>query len=273
MDAERRYVALDIGGTKLLVASADETGSILRRVTRPTPVPLTEGLDALHEMIAEVLDGALPTAIGAAVGGPLDYQTGIVSPLHQPEWREVPLKEIMQERWRCPFMVDVDTNVAALGEYRFGGERKSPLLYMTISTGVGGGLLIDGQIYRGANGAHPEVGHIFVRSGAKCSCGQDGCLEAWISGYAIQRNLGAKPQDLPNGQWDYLSSYLSVAIRNLTAVLAPAVIVLGGGIGLELAKSIRAVEPGLVPMPEVRASRLGYDTALMGAVSIAMQGL
>src|SRR5215212_2100339 len=110
------FIGLDIGGTKLMVAAADAQGRILQRVRAPTPPGLNDGLDQLHRMIAEVAEGAPIAAIGAAIGGPLDPVCGIVSPLHQPEWRDVPLKALMEQRWGCPFALDVDTNVAALGE-------------------------------------------------------------------------------------------------------------------------------------------------------------
>src|SRR5690349_9180100 len=111
------FIGLDIGGTKLMVAAADAEGRIVRRARAPTPRGLDEGLEQLHRMIAEVAAGASIAAIGAAIGGPLDSVRGIVSPLHQPEWRDVPLKPLMEQRWGCRFAVDVDTNVAALGEY------------------------------------------------------------------------------------------------------------------------------------------------------------
>ena len=104
-----------------------------------------------------------------------------MSPLHQPQWRDVPLKALMAERWQCPFHVDVDTNVAALGEYHFGPRQVPRLLYLTLSTGMGGGFLVDGHIYRGAGGAHPEIGHQAVpyrldRPVPTCECGAPDCL-------------------------------------------------------------------------------------------------
>src|SRR4051812_16935634 len=109
-------IGLDIGGTKLLVGAANEKGEILRRVTRPTPLALDAGLTALHEMVSEVARGDEILAFGSAAGGPLDWERGIVSPLHQPEWRDVPLKAIFERQYGVPLAVDVDTNVAALGE-------------------------------------------------------------------------------------------------------------------------------------------------------------
>src|SRR5205085_8927766 len=103
-----------------MVAAADASGAILRRTRAPTPLGLDEGLELLNHMIAEVAAGESIAAIGAAIGGPLDAELGIVSPLHQPEWRAVPLKALIEQRWGCLFSVDVDTNVAAMGEYAFG---------------------------------------------------------------------------------------------------------------------------------------------------------
>jgi predicted NBD/HSP70 family sugar kinase len=137
------YVGLDIGGTKLLVAGADEHGTIGQRTQEATPRDLDEGLALLKTMIARVAGDEKIAAIGVAIGGPLDWQRGIVSPLHQPQWREVPLKQIMEAAYGCPLYVDVDTNVAALGEFVFGAESVDRLLYITLSTGMGGGFLID----------------------------------------------------------------------------------------------------------------------------------
>src|SRR5215471_4856868 len=111
------FIGLDIGGTKLMAAAADAQGHLLRRTRSATPLDLDAGLATLDAMIAEVAEGRHVAAIGAAIGGPLDAQRGIVSPLHQPQWRAVPLKALMERRWGYPFFVDVDTNVAALGEY------------------------------------------------------------------------------------------------------------------------------------------------------------
>jgi len=110
------YVGLDIGGTKFMAAAADSKGNLLRRVRRATTPHWETDLDQLNEMIAEIAAGEEIAAIGAAIGGPLDWENGVVSPLHQPTWRGIPLKALMEERWKCPFYVDVDTNVAALGE-------------------------------------------------------------------------------------------------------------------------------------------------------------
>ena len=282
------YVGLDIGGTKFLVAGADRDGMILTRAQEPTPSDLQEGIDLLNEMIVSVTDGQKPAAIGAAIGGPLDYKQGVVSPLHQPQWRDVPLKAIMADRWGCPFFVDVDTNVAALGEYYFGEEKASRLLYLTVSTGMGGGLLVDGEIYRGAGGGHPEVAHQSInyrcrnRKSAtiECECGAPDCLEALVSGNGIQRVYRRPAECLTEREWDEVAYNLGQGLRNLAAIYLPDVIVLGGGVAfgrgetlVDAAGEVMETHLRIVPAPKLRLSWLGYDTALAGAIAAAIHGI
>ncbi len=278
------FVGLDIGGTKFLVAAANARGEIIRQVRNETPEDLQDGLRVLDDMIRDVLSSRKPIAIGAAIGGPLDYRTGIVSPLHQPSWRAVPLKSRMEEKWNCPCTVDVDTNAAALGEYRFGTERPTRLLYLTISTGMGGGFLIDGELYRGNNGAHPEIGHQSIQyrcthpEKVSCECGAPDCLEALVSGNGIRRIYGKAAEQLSESEWDEVAFNLGQGLRNAVALYAPDRIVLGGGvaIGGGAAFISRVVEYTkehlyIVAAPDVRLSSLGYETALKGAVALAMQ--
>ncbi len=280
------YIGLDIGGTKFMAASAREDGTITARVRADTPSGLTEGLDLLHTMISEVVAGDKVIALGAAIGGPLDWKTGVVSPLHQPAWRGVPLKALMQEKWGCPFHVDVDTNIAALGEYIFGGETANPMLYLTLSTGMGGGIIVKGRIYRGADSAHPEVGHQSIPwrcsnpQAIPCECGLPDCLEALVSGNGIRRVYGKPAEELAETEWEEVAWNLGQGLRNIAAIWAPAVIVLGGGVALgrgewlvNEATRVMREHLRLVPPPHVRLSKLGYDTALLGAVAAAIHGL
>jgi predicted NBD/HSP70 family sugar kinase len=224
--------------------------------------------------------------MGAAIGGPLDWERGIVSPLHQPAWRNVPLKQIMEERWNCPFYVDVDTNVAALGEYHFANLHANRFLYLTISTGMGGGFLIDGKIYRGKDGIHPEAGHQSIPfrcsnpSGVYCECGAPDCLEALVSGNGIRRIYGKPAEELNSVEWCEVAYNLGQGLRNLAVLYAPDVVRLGGGvvigggeIFLNQTYEVMKTHLYLVPAPEVSVSHLGYDTALMGAIAIAINGL
>ena len=276
-------VGLDIGGTKIMVASADHEGNILRRARTSTSTTLAEDLSNINNMVAEVIEGEQIIGMGAAVGGPLEWETGIVSPLHQPDWRNVPLKAIMEEKWNCPFHLDVDTNVAALGEYRWGGFPSNRFLYITISTGMGGGFLIDGQIYRGQDGAHPEVGHQSIHfrcsnpAAVQCKCGVPDCLEALVSGNGIRRIYGKSAEALSQEEWDEVAFNLGQGLRNIATFYAPESICIGGGVALGggenfIGKATEVMKDHLklVPAPQVTLSRLGYDTALRGAIALAL---
>lgn len=278
-------IGLDIGGTKIMAAAADETGAVIRRVRRDTPQGLDEGLDLLKQLTVELRGSDRIAAIGAAAGGPLDWQTGIVSPLHQPQWRDVPLKDIFEKEFRCAFRVDVDTNAAAMAEWAAGGETAGSLLYLTLSTGMGGGFVVDGRLYRGKDGAHPEVGHQSVGfrcahpERVKCDCGAPDCLEALVSGNGIRRVYGKRAEELTETEWKEVAFNLGLGLRNLAAVLAPDVIVLGGGVAvgggdsfIDEARRVMGSRLFLVPAPRLRLSNLGYDTALLGAIALARGG-
>ncbi|MHC1781824.1 MAG: ROK family protein [Anaerolineaceae bacterium] len=280
------FIGLDIGGTKIMAAAADASGNIIRRSRKLTPFSLPEGLETLHEMIADAAAGQSIQGMGAAIGGPLDWKTGKVSPVHQPEWRDVPLKTIMIERWGCPFYVDVDTNVAALGEFT---QRQNPagsFLYLTLSTGMGGGLIKNGKLFRGSRGIHPEAAHQSIHwkcshpERIQCECGAPDCLEALVSGNGIRRIYEKPPEALTPEEWEEVAWNLGQGLRNLAVLYAPEEISIGGGLAVGAEKWLfpRSVEVmkdhlRLVPAPAVHLSRLGYDTSLVGAIYIAINSL
>jgi predicted NBD/HSP70 family sugar kinase len=279
------YIGLDIGGTKFMVAAADRSGKVLRRERVDTPGSLQADLARLNRMIAEVAGGEEILGMGAAVGGPLDWESGIVSPLHQPAWRNVPLKKLMEARWKCPFYVDVDTNVAAVGEYTWGKVSAQRFLYLTLSTGMGSGFLVDGKIYRGQGGVHPEIAHQSVNfrcsnpAGLQCECGLPDCLEALVSGNGIRRIYGKPAEALDASEWEEVAYNLGQGLRNLAVIYAPEIISLGGGVALgggeafvNQARRVMEEHLKLVPAPQVSLSSLGYDTPLMGAIAIAIDG-
>lgn len=185
-------LALDFGGTKLSAAitTADRQDWLAqRRVFTPAtadgPYEYAAMLTMARELIAEV---AHPVAIGVSFGGPVDAQQGLVRLSHHvAHWENMPLKNSLQAEFGVPVAVDNDANVAALGEYRFGAGRGcQSLLYVTVSTGIGGGWVINGQIYSGYNGMAGEIGHTVVNPGGMpCVCGKRGCLEAEACGTGI----------------------------------------------------------------------------------------
>jgi glucokinase len=274
------YIGLDIGGTKLMAACYDKDFNELKRVKYPTPVGLDDGINLLHKMISELHENNKILGIGAAIGGPLDVQRGIVSPLHQPEWRNIPLKDIIEKKWNVPFFVDVDTNVAALGEYHIGGYKEKYFLYITISTGMGGGYLVDGKIYEGK--CHPEIGHQTINyrcskpENINCECGVEDCLEAIVSGNGIRRIYGKPAEQLNDDEWDEVAYNLGQGLRNIATILAPELIVFGGGVSIgggekfiNKVRSYMCSHIQLVKAPAIQLSCHGYDTALIGAAYIA----
>lgn len=198
---ENFVVGIDIGGTKLATVVADVSGKIISKVREPTHADKGPeyALQLLIDMVYQTIKQAELelkdiSAIGVSCGGPLDTKTGIVySPPNLPGWVAFPLKERLENEFRIPVKIENDANACALAEYRFGGGiGYESVLYMTMSTGIGGGIVLNGQIYHGANDSAGEVGHqILLPDGPLCGCGKRGCLEALCSGPAIARRAKA----------------------------------------------------------------------------------
>ena len=205
---KKRVVGIDIGGTKLATVVADGTGKILSKVRKPTNAEKGPeyAIQLLFEMVHETIAKAgveqqAISAIGVSCGGPLDTETGVVySPPNLPGWDAFPLKARLESEFKVPTIIENDANASALAEYQFGGGRGyDVLLYMTMSTGIGGGIVINGQIFHGANDSAGEVGHqILLPDGPVCGCGKRGCLEALCSGPAIARRAKEAIQTDPN---------------------------------------------------------------------------
>lgn len=181
-------LALDFGGTKL-AAAVTQLGSRewLRYERRLSAADgnATTDLEIMRSLIHSLLQGETPAAIGVSFGGPVDATTGTVRLSHHvPGWENIPLKDLLEQEFAVPTSVDNDANVAALGEHRFGaGQGYNSLFYITISTGVGGGWILNSQPWRGAAGMAGEIGHIVVNpAGPVCLCGKRGCVERLASG-------------------------------------------------------------------------------------------
>ncbi|MDB9400277.1 ROK family protein [Microcystis aeruginosa CS-567/02-A1] len=188
-------LALDFGGTKLaaaLVNSGDREWLRYERRLSPDHANASTDLDIMRDLINSLLQREKPDAIGVSFGGPVDASTGTVRLSHHVAgWENIPLKELLEDEFSVPVTVDNDANVAALGEYRFGaGEGNHSLFYITISTGVGGGWILNGQPWRGVGGMAGEIGHMVVDpAGPVCLCGKRGCVERLASGPYMARNV------------------------------------------------------------------------------------
>jgi glucokinase len=188
-------LAIDVGGTKLAAAVVDRAGQLLasRRVATP-PVSNADALfEALKNVCREVLDQARTdvVAIGVGCGGPMAYPAGRVSPLNIPVWRDFPLRDRLEATFGRPAWVDNDAKALALGErWRGAGRGSNNMLGMVVSTGVGGGVILDGRLLHGQAGNAGHVGHIIVWPGGPlCGCGAHGCVEGVASGSGLARRL------------------------------------------------------------------------------------
>ncbi len=186
-------LALDFGGTKLSAAviNRDALGDerpqwpALRREFTPADADAAYELAAMLRLARELLAGRSPAAVGVSFGGPVDFPRGLVRLSHHVRgWENVPLRDLVAHEFGCPAFVDNDANVAALGEHRFGaGRGVNDLMYITVSTGVGGGWILGGRPWRGHAGMAGEIGHTVVDpSGPLCLCGKRGCVERLASG-------------------------------------------------------------------------------------------
>ena len=191
-------LGVDIGGTKCAVVVATPDGAILYRASEPTLSGQRgphDVLDQLANMARTLVTQAGATladvkGVGVSCGGPLDTKTGVIhAPPNLPDWQNVPVKAFFENALGLPTVVENDANATALAEWRFGaGQGAQNLVFLTMGTGIGGGIIADGRLYRGTNDLAGEIGHqTILMNGPLCGCGKRGCLEALASGPAIAR--------------------------------------------------------------------------------------
>ena len=312
-------LALDVGGTKLAAGVVDDAGTVHSFVVSPTRTERgrDQALDRLFELgrraVAESgLGWEQVQAVGIGCGGPLDAAAGVlVAPLHLPDWRDVPIVALAEREYERPAALENDATAAAAGEYRYGaGRGRRNMVYLTISTGVGGGVVVDGRLYRAAGGNGGELGHVTVDwHGRLCrGCGRRGCLEAYVSGTSIaeraQEALGARHQPsmldaledvtaedvaaaarggdrLAAAIWDETVEALACGLTSIVNLFEPELVVVGGGVsrtGEQLLGPVRErVQVETVrPMGEeldIVCSALGDRVGVVGAAAIAFDRL
>jgi glucokinase len=313
---ERLLLALDFGGTKLtagLAASGERRWRAHRMVPSPPGSNARSDLEIMMGLAEDLTGFPKPvrSAVGVSFGGPVDWAQGLVLLSHHvPGWENFPLRDWLQDRFGVPAAVDNDANAGALGEHRFGaGQGYDSLMYITVSTGVGGGWILNGRPWRGADGMAGEIGHTVVDPGGPlCLCGKRGCVERLASGpYIAQRareRLRAQPDrgrilralaadDLEvitaklvaeaadqgdDLAWEALKVAvwaLGVGIGNAANLVNPQCFVLGGGVtkaGERFWEVVRCTAHETA-LPEVRfdllPAALGDDAPLWGAVALA----
>ena len=238
-------LAIDIGGTKTAAALINNNDEFLEHTTWPSPPTAAQAMERITTTAAPLAREA--TACGVSFGGPFDFarQTCIRS-MHTQGWDHLPLSQELEQALGIPVITDNDANVAALGEYQLQPPtNRDPMLYVTISTGVGAGVIANGQLLRGAHGLAGELGHLPIGHDKTCNCGQSGCLERAVSGYWIERDHHQPAQDYlqdPDNHRVWIEN-LARGLWSATVLIDPAVIVVGGGMttqGERLAQPLRA---------------------------------
>lgn len=312
-------LGIDIGGTKLAIVAADSKGELLHKIKQPTQA--RQGSQAVVERIISMVrqllkQTGLPLSkvacIGVSCPGPVDLDTGIIkAPPNLPDWGEVPLRAILHKEFGIPTKFENDANAAALAELMFGaGMGYKNMVYLTMSTGIGGGIIIDGRLYRGTYNSAGEVGHqILIPDGPLCGCGRRGCLEALCSGTAISRIMQEEARRHPEslilklagGQleglappvlieaaqagdelalkiWEQAGYYLGWGLANLANILDPEIFILGtiaikaGELFLAPARKAlaRYIFNRSIPLPALVPAKLGDKIGDYAAIAIAL---
>jgi glucokinase len=296
-------VGVDIGGTKIAAGVVDEDGAVVATTRRPTPSASPSDVeDVIASCVAELL-GMHPDAeaIGIGAAGFIDAARSKVYVAPNLAWRDEPLRDAVQNRTGLPVVVENDANAAAWAEHRFGaGRGEAHMVMVTVGTGIGGGIVLDGQLYRGRFGIGAEFGHMqMVEGGRRCGCGQHGCWEQYCSGRAllheareiadVQRGYGARLLELGDGRpegiearevtqaaregdqaaldcFEEIGMWLGQGLADLAAVLDPGLFVVGGGVA-------DAGELLLAPARRVFAERLtGTGSRPQAAIRAAALG-
>jgi len=304
-------LGLDIGGTKLAAGVVDATGHIVALMRTATPAGWQPAVAALLRLGHEVLHRAGVTtagisAVGIGCGGPLDLGRGLVlAPPNLPGWNEVPIVQLVEQEFGRPTRLENDGNAAALATYRWGAHAGTDILvYFTISTGIGSGLVERGRLYRGGAGNGCELGHTVVDwRGRQCLCGQRGCAEAYVSGSSIGRRArealaagrssalagtAATAADVAAAAragdslaleiWTESTAILGRLLASTLNTFEPHLIVLGGGVtraGDMLLEPVRATAlaqamPPAARIADIVLSSHGDNIGVVGAAAVAI---
>ncbi|GIW23737.1 ROK family protein [Meiothermus sp.] len=290
-------VGIDLGGTKIMAGVLSE-GVIQARVTVPTP---EEGGQAVVEAMAQAARAAIEAggsavkAIGLGTPGPLDFKRGRIKfAPNIANFTDFPIVERLEEATGYKVYMENDANAAALAEHKLGAAQGAEsTLFMTVSTGVGGGFVWGNQVLRGVNGQGAEIGHITMQPGGPlCGCGLDGCLEALATGPAMERmalasfkrEMGTRELFALFQQGDpragrivlQAAGWVGIALASLVKCYDPEVVVLGGGVALNAGPAYldevqrlyhRYMENWIVP--PIRLAKLGGEAGLLGAALTA----
>ena len=300
---------MDVGATKIAAAVISPEGEIVNRVRYPTPSSRSTLLETLADAISKVSEGFEVAGVGLGVPGLILAQENKV--IFSPNLRAIEgimLKDELEPKVGLPVTVNNDNNAATWGEFRFGaGSEAKHLLFVGLGTGIGGGIVLHGQLLRGAQGAAGELGHVTVQAtGPRCACGNRGCLEAFASGSAIGRRAREVASERPGSALGQLAAerklvgedvtdlarqgddgalsvleeagrWLGIGLAGFVNIFNPKVVVVGGGVmeaGELILKAarrevyLRARSPSR-ELVEVKEAALGPDSGMLGAAALA----
>jgi glucokinase len=294
--------AVDIGGTKLAVGLVDESGKVLTRSETVTgsDSSYSAGLETIASMLREMAQNTRAEITGIGIGstGPVDPLTGELGEVDfLPRWRRQNPVQDLAKLFRVKVALENDADAGALAESAWGaGRGKSRLIYITVGTGIGGGIILDGQLYRGIDGAHPELGHqVIDLSGPLCSCGFRGCWESLAAGPAMAAwaqsrmpandpsrtaeqicQLAREGDELACRAVEREAYYLGLGIANLINLFTPDMIVSGGSIMKSAPLFLEGIRKTIcrgcrfVPYQktELALASLGEDANLIGAARV-----
>jgi glucokinase len=278
-------LAVDIGGTKHEVGLVDHAGHVLVREREATNGDLPwPGLSALIDRVLAIGrgEGIIPTCCGAGCGGPMERGGTTVTPLNIPGWRRFPLQRRLAEHTQLPTTIENDAKALALGEGWLGAAAgEQDYLAMVVSTGVGGGVVLDGRLLHGASGNAGHVGHIVVvPDGRRCSCGSRGCLEAEASGTSIAAITGAPAAAAPAAMVERVGTLVGRAVALVAIVLDLPLAVIAGSVALGFGAPFftaaqceidRLARIEFARGATIRPAGLGADGPLIGAAAVALR--
>ncbi len=313
-------LAIDLGGTKIFAAIISNKGQVIAKEYYLTLAD--EGPEAVINRIFSAIDHLLSQkninlsqlgGISIAAAGAIDFEKGLItSSPHLPGWHDVPLRDIVKEKYKVNTFLINEAHAAALGENYFGvGQGVNNLILLTVGTGIGGGIIINGRLYSGASGSAGEIGHTTIDvNGPRCSCGNTGCLEALVSGTAVAKeairrirqgersslteivegkieNITAEKVSLAARAGDSLAlevilkaaTYLGVGLANVVNIFNPEMIIIGGGMAkmgdLLLNPARQVVRERAFQLSaqavQIVPAQLGDDAGVLGAAVLAFQ--
>lgn len=299
-------LGLDFGGTKLAAGLVDaDAGTVVASARAATPAGGAQaGLSQMLALGAELVAQAPAPiqAVGVSFGGPVEADGRTVRlSMHVPGWEGMPLAQHCESQFGVPCVIANDADAAGLAEYRFGaGQGCTHMLYLTVSTGIGGGVIVNGRLHRGEHAWAGEVGHMILKpDGPACACGGNGCLESLSSGLSIARDAhinrpptlahlaphevtakavaeAAAAGDVVAQQiWDAAVGWLGVGISSACNLLNPGVVVVGGGLtgaGEQLFAPLRDIMAyrALAKQVELRPAALGTVVGIMGGAALCI---